>query len=52
MAKAKVKTIENENNVMEFINSIPDILKQKDSIYLLEVFKSRQDLNQKCGDRA
>ena len=39
MTKTKAKTIENSNNVIEFIKSVPDSSKQKDSLCLLEVFK-------------
>lgn len=39
MTKTKAKTIENSNNVIEFIKSVPDNSKQKDSLCLLEVFK-------------
>ncbi len=39
MSKTKNKTTETANSVFEFINTIPDETKQKDSLHLVEIFK-------------
>src|SRR5688572_850833 len=39
MATAKIQTTENKNSVLDFIKTIPDQQKQKDSLTIIEIMK-------------
>jgi hypothetical protein len=41
MSKAKAKTTENTNSVLDFIKSVPDQQKQKDSLAIIEIMKKQ-----------
>jgi hypothetical protein len=47
MAKAKPKTVETNNSVDEFIRSVPDKVKQADSLRLIEFMKEQSGFEPK-----
>lgn len=47
MANAKVKTVETNNSVTDFINSIPDETKKTDCFALIEIMKAQSGFEPK-----
>lgn len=47
MAKTIAKTIENDNSVLEFIKTVPDEQKQKDSLKIIDIMKKESGFKPK-----
>ena len=48
----EVKTKENDNSVIEFIEKVESPKKREDAYKLLDIFTERPVIRQKCGDQA